>query len=69
MRKLILAATSAAALLAVAACSDSGPGVDQTTTQGVNPPPAEQPAPKAPEATPPADQPAQPAPAAPANPQ
>lgn len=63
MRKLILAAASAIALFGVAACSDSG--VDETTTQSVNPP-ATEPAPATPEATPPADQPMQPKPQAPA---
>ncbi len=43
MKKLILASLSAVALLGVAACSDTG--TDTTTTQGVNPPATEQPAP------------------------
>jgi hypothetical protein len=45
MKKLILASLSAAALFGVTACSDSGTNPDTTTTQGVNPPAAEQPAP------------------------
>lgn len=63
MRKLILATVSAIGLFGVAACSDSG--VDETTTQSVNPP-IQEPAPTVPEATPPADQPMQPKPVAPA---
>ncbi len=61
MRNLILATASAIALFGVAACSDSG--VDETTTQSVNPPVVD---PATPEATPPADQGMQPKPEAPA---
>ncbi len=43
MKKLILASLSAVALFGIAACSDTG--TDTTTTQGVNPPATEQPAP------------------------
>ena len=65
MKKLILASVSALALLGVAACSDSGKGTDNTTTQSTNPPAAEQPMKPAA----PADKstkPAEPAPATPA---
>lgn len=50
MKKFILASASGLALLGLAACSDS---TDQTKTQSINPPPAEQAAP-APQAAPPA---------------
>ncbi|WP_137931941.1 hypothetical protein [Mesorhizobium comanense] len=65
MKKFILASVSAIALLGVAACSDSGKGTDNTTTQSTNPPAAEQPMKPAA----PADnsmKPAEPAPATPA---
>jgi len=45
MKKLILASLSGAALLGLAACSDSGTGTDNTQTQSVNPP-ATEPAPQ-----------------------
>ncbi|TPK64595.1 hypothetical protein FJ546_11885 [Mesorhizobium sp. B2-4-19] len=65
MKKLILASVSALALLGVAACSDSGKGTDNTTTQSTNPPPAEQPMkPAAPADN--STKPAEPAPATPA---
>ena len=41
MKKLILATVSAVALLGMAACSDSGTGTDNTTTQSTQPAPAE----------------------------
>ncbi|MBZ9701530.1 MULTISPECIES: hypothetical protein [unclassified Mesorhizobium] len=64
MKKLILASVSALALLGVAACSDSGTGTDNTTTQSTNPP-AEQPMkPAAPADN--STKPAEPAPATPA---
>jgi hypothetical protein len=47
MKKFIVAAASAVAVLGLAACSDT----DETTTQGVQPPPQEQ---QEPMATPPA---------------
>ena len=59
MKKLILASVSALALLGVAACSDSGTGTDNTTTQSTNPPANETMKP----ATPDAPKPAEPAPA------
>ena len=43
MKKLILATVAAIALFGVAACSDSGTGTDNTTTQST--PPATTPAP------------------------
>ncbi|ESY97143.1 hypothetical protein NKI51_15045 [Mesorhizobium australicum] len=65
MKKLILASVSALALLGVAACSDSGKGTDNTTTQSTNPPVAEQPMkPAAPADN--STKPAEPAPATPA---
>ena len=42
MKKLILASLSAVALFTVAACSDSGTGTDNTQTQSVNPPAAQE---------------------------
>ncbi|TPL03461.1 MULTISPECIES: hypothetical protein [unclassified Mesorhizobium] len=60
MKKLILASISALALLGVAACSDSGTGTDNTTTQSTNPPANEQPMKPA---SPDAPKPAEPAPA------
>jgi len=65
MKKLILAAVSAAALFGVAACSDSG--TDTTTTQSTNPPVTDPAAPTVQPTEPaPAEKPLEPAPAAPA---
>ena len=47
MKKLILAAVAATALFGIAACSDNGPGTDNTTTQSTKPP-ATEPAPAQP---------------------
>ncbi|MEZ5805665.1 MAG: hypothetical protein R3E51_19905 [Rhizobiaceae bacterium] len=67
MKKLILAAVSAAALFGVAACSDSGTGTDTTTTQSTNPPVTDPAAPTVQPTEPaPAEKPLKPAPAAPA---
>ncbi len=67
MKKLILASVSALALLGVAACSDSGKGTDNTTTQSTNPPANEQPMKPASPSKPAEPAPAtNPAPAAPA---
>jgi hypothetical protein len=61
MKKLILASLSAVALFGIAACSDSG--TDTTTTQGVNPPAQEEPAPVQPGTDGGTMKPAEPAPA------
>jgi len=47
MKKLILASVAATALFGIAACSGSGTGTDNTTTQSTKPP-ATEPAPAQP---------------------
>lgn len=64
MKKLVLASVSALALLGLAACSDSGTGTDNTTTQSTNPPASEPMKPAAPADN--STKPAEPAPATPA---